>query len=268
MKKFIFYLIAAIVLFYLLVVISAQSTVKGAGNPNSGFVPVTLCHASPTGAGNSGPAKSYETITVDNAGQLNGHTNHPNDLIPAPEGGCPVPEVVDVCSNLEGVQEETPEGYVNDDGVCTPEEEEVDACLNIEGFQEVIPQGYHFEEEVGCVIDTPEPGPEPTRVETPLTEAGAPVCSEVAPAKIPNIFVVNAGVGKLEVRWIPTGGEFAHIFYGAEAGKPEHSLINTPNDGVEVIGALNSGQHYWFSVVNGGGCAWSSLSDWFDPIVE
>src|SRR3990167_6955205 len=54
------------------------------------FVPVTLCHGSPTGSGNSGPAKSYELITVDNQGQLNGHQGHPNDIIPAPDGGCPV----------------------------------------------------------------------------------------------------------------------------------------------------------------------------------
>lgn len=55
----------------------------------AGFQPVTLCHASPTGAGNSGQAKSYELITADNQGQLNGHLGHPNDIIPAPEG-CPV----------------------------------------------------------------------------------------------------------------------------------------------------------------------------------
>lgn len=124
---------------------------------------------------------------------------------------------------------------------------------------------------------SPEPSSEPTptatptpvvRVETPLTVAGAPVCGDTAPAKIPNIFVDNAGVGKLEVRWIPTGGDKAHIFYGLEVGKPLFSLIDTPNDGVEVIGGLNSGSHYWFAVTNGSGCAWSQLSDWYDPVVE
>ena len=103
---------------------------------------------------------------------------------------------------------------------------------------------------------------------SPLSEAGAPSCDSVAPAKVPNIFVTNAGVGKLEVRWIPTGGDKAHIFYGEVAGKPAYSLIDTANDGSEVIGGLVSGQHYYFSVTNGGGCAWSSLSDWYDPIVE
>ena len=123
--------------------------------------------------------------------------------------------------------------------------------------------------------ETPTPSEEPkstptpeVRVETPLTEAGAPTCGDVAPAKVPNIFVANAGKGQLEVRWIPTGGDKALIFYGLEAGKPLYSLIDTPNDGVEVIGGLNSGSHYWFSVSNGSGCAWSSVSDWYDPIVE
>lgn len=47
------------------------------------FVPVTLCHA--TGS----ETNPYEEITVDNQGQLNGHQNHENDIIPAPEEGCP-----------------------------------------------------------------------------------------------------------------------------------------------------------------------------------
>lgn len=125
------------------------------------------------------------------------------------------------------------------------------------------------------VTPTPEVTPQPSvtpspevRVETPLTDAGVGECTDVAPAKIPVIFVDNAGVGQLEVRWMPTGGDKAHIFYGLEVGKPLFSLIDTPNDGVEVIGSLVSGKHYWFSVTNGQGCAWSSLSDWYDPIVE
>jgi len=121
---------------------------------------------------------------------------------------------------------------------------------------------------------TAEPTKEPEVTQTPviveigLTVAGVGECAETAPAKIPNIFVKNAGVGKLEVRWIPSGGEKAHIFYGLKAGSPEHSLINTPNDGVEVIGGLVSGKHYYFAVTNGSGCSWSSLSNWYDPIVE
>jgi hypothetical protein len=255
MKKFIFVLIV------LVVVLFAAKQVLAKGKPEQDpFTPVTLCHA--TGS----LSNPFETITVDNQGQLNGHTHHDGDIIPAPENGCPGP--VDVCTNLDGLQTEVPEGYVLEEGQCV--QPPVDVCPNLEGLQTEIPQGYHLEERFGCIIDVPEPGPapEPVRVETPLTEAGAPVCGDVAPAKIPNIFVVNAGSGKLEVRWIPTGGEFAHIFYGAKAGESQYSLINTPNDGVEVIGALNPGQHYWFAVTNGGGCAWSSLSDWFDPIVE
>jgi hypothetical protein len=35
----------------------------------------------------------------------------------------PEPPRKDVCDNIEGIQEETPEGYVNDEGQCTKEEE-------------------------------------------------------------------------------------------------------------------------------------------------
>ena len=98
MRRFMLLLAAMIVLALSLLAAAANADKPGTppGNPGNGggdgFVPVTLCHASPTGAGNSGPAKSYELITVDNAGQLNGHEQHPNDIIPAPEGGCPVIE--------------------------------------------------------------------------------------------------------------------------------------------------------------------------------
>lgn len=147
----------------------------------------------------------------------------------------------------------------------------IDVCPNLEGDQETLPEGYHYDNEENCVpnvVEEPEEPEVPVRVETPLTQAGTPSCPNTAPTKVPNIFVTNAGIGALEVRWIPTGGNFAHILYGFEAGKPLYSLLNTPNDGVEVINLLNSGSHYWFSVVNGEGCAWSQLSDWFDPVVQ
>jgi organic hydroperoxide reductase OsmC/OhrA len=43
---------------------------------------ITICHA--TGS----KTNPYVEITVSVNG-LNGHVNHPNDLIPAPAGGCP-----------------------------------------------------------------------------------------------------------------------------------------------------------------------------------
>jgi hypothetical protein len=41
---------------------------------------ITICHATGTG--------SYNEITIPNTGS-GGHWNHPNDIIPAPAGGCP-----------------------------------------------------------------------------------------------------------------------------------------------------------------------------------
>ena len=49
----------------------------------AGYQPVTLCHHTHS---NTNP---YVTITVDNQGQLNGHTHHGGDIVPAPANGCP-----------------------------------------------------------------------------------------------------------------------------------------------------------------------------------
>jgi Tol biopolymer transport system component len=46
---------------------------------------ITICHA-------TGSAKNpYVKITVADDGVYNGHIKHPDDIIPAPAGGCPVP---------------------------------------------------------------------------------------------------------------------------------------------------------------------------------
>ncbi len=46
---------------------------------------ITICHA--TGS----ETNSYAQITISTSG-LNGHSDHANDLIPAPAGGCPTSE--------------------------------------------------------------------------------------------------------------------------------------------------------------------------------
>jgi hypothetical protein len=45
--------------------------------------PITICHA--TGSASN----PYVTITVDDQAALNGHIHHQDDIIPAPDGGCP-----------------------------------------------------------------------------------------------------------------------------------------------------------------------------------
>jgi len=82
-------------------------------------------------------------------------------------GQCPVPPPtrrrVDVCPNLDGVQESVPEGYYLDQetGLCvrTPPPPPEDMCLNLEGIQETVPEGYYRDEEGNCF---PVPPPPPT----------------------------------------------------------------------------------------------------------
>jgi hypothetical protein len=52
------------------------------GNNGNGHTPITICHWVPAHGG------SYITITIDENG-LHGHGGHENDIIPAPESGCP-----------------------------------------------------------------------------------------------------------------------------------------------------------------------------------
>jgi len=92
-------------------------------------------------------------------------------------------------------------------------------------------------------------------------------CQDKTPSTVANINVVNTGIpGKLNVNWsIPEAGSSAHIEYGTDK-VPEYALLNTPNDGNEIIGGLTKGQHYWFRVAGVNGCAVGDYSDWFDPV--
>jgi Tol biopolymer transport system component len=51
-----------------------------------GHIAVTICHY--TGS----KTHPYQQITIDKQGELEGHSKHPNDIIPAPPGGCPTDE--------------------------------------------------------------------------------------------------------------------------------------------------------------------------------
>lgn len=46
-----------------------------------GHEPISFCHKKGNG--------DYVLITTDKEGVINGHKNHPGDIFPAPEGGCP-----------------------------------------------------------------------------------------------------------------------------------------------------------------------------------
>jgi hypothetical protein len=113
---------------------------KPKNDNEGGFQPITFCHAT------SSAKNPYNEITTDNEGVFNGHLDHENDIIPAPEGGCPTgedEEETDVCPNIDEIQEEVPEGYSLVDGQCIEDEvEETDLCPNIDQVQTIIPDGY------------------------------------------------------------------------------------------------------------------------------
>lgn len=125
-------------------------------------VDVAVCHYNP---GNGGVIVVVSVHSVDDANGLNGHGGHGNDSWASFEfGGVTYPGQGDVsncqaeepeedlCSNIEGVQEIIPDGYIlNNEGLCVPEEEEIDLCLNLEGTQTEIPAGYLLEGEGQCV---------------------------------------------------------------------------------------------------------------------
>ena len=73
-------------------------------------------------------------------------------------------EVIDVCDNLEGVQESVPEGYTLEEGVCTQiPEEPTDVCENLEGIQESVPEGYELNEGQCTEIEEPPTEEPPTQ---------------------------------------------------------------------------------------------------------
>ncbi len=80
MSKKITPILAGIIMFVLAISIASIAQAK---QSSAGFQPVTLCHHT------SSTTNPYVIITVDNQGQLNGHTHHSGDIIPAPSGGCP-----------------------------------------------------------------------------------------------------------------------------------------------------------------------------------
>lgn len=135
-----------------------------------------------------------------------------------------------------------------------------------------------------CITPSPEVTPEVTRVPEPTKEpkgepltanfsadfsqGGVTTCSDLKPTNINDVWLEDdaVGNGELIVRWgVNSNYSKVHIVYGFEAGDIRYSLLNTENDGREVIGQLDS-RHYWFSVANVNGCAVSDYVQWVDPM--
>jgi hypothetical protein len=100
-------------------------------------------------------------------------------------------------------------------------------------------------------------------------ETAPGVCSINDIGDVANINVLTGtpNDGMVEVQWsLPQNADKVHIMYG-EYGKPyEHALLNTDNDGHEVIGGLKNGVNYNFKVAGVRGCGVGNYSKEFDPM--
>lgn len=188
---------------------------------------------------------------------------------------CKTHELSHASFKLEKVEEE-PEVCEDEqatnyqqEGECQyPEEEE---CIPYESAWVLSENEEYCEEEEEP--EQPEQPREPGQKGTPPTFQGstteAPgVCGINDIGNVANIYVKTTGnAGELEVQWsLPENADKVHIIYGLEQ-KAEHALLNTPNDGNEVIRDLTSGRHYWFAVAGVRDCGVGNYSNWYDPIV-
>ncbi len=108
----------------------------------------------------------------------------------------------------------------------------------------VVTNGFHGEWLCEDTCELPDPTPAPTpepKGYVELTPAGAPYCFDTEVMKLPaNVHVYRKG-GTAIVKWYPTSGNMANIYY-REVGNLSnaHSVINTDNDGYEEINILGS----------------------------
>lgn len=152
-------------------------------------------------------------------------------------------------------------------GVCKEPEPEVcedETAINYGKEEECE---YEEPEEPETPIETGNGGTPPT-FQGSTTEAPG-TCSDKVPGSVANINVLTGtpNDGKVEVQWsLPEGASQVHIRYGkySDEGYP-HALLNTPNDGNEVIGELTNGTNYKFQVAGVNGCAVGNYSKMFDP---
>lgn len=161
-------------------------------------------------------------------------------------------EVVDVCNNLDGVQEETPEGYLNNEGYCYVPEQE-------------------------CEVDCEEPTPTPTPVVFTGVSDGrsdgkgeyhAPVCSGIFPDK-PLLQGFKLGSkGQVTFSWWGVQADKYSLRYGYTLDQLVYGIPYIPNTSTAVeINGLESGRNVW-AVVTAykGECATDSSP--LDPIVR
>lgn len=106
------------------------------------------------------------------------------DMLALLDAGCEAddPDPTDVCANLEGVQEEVPEGLELVDGNCVEPQTPEDVCPNIEGVQETIPDGFVLDNDGNCVQpDEGEPPVDPPANPPTVTPDAPPSTTPAQP---------------------------------------------------------------------------------------
>lgn len=311
MKKQIISLTAA-------VVVLSMTFVAYAGNSHHhhGDDKVAICHQKGSG--------DYVKILVDEDG-LNGHGDHEGDIILEEKtDSCPEPSP---SPSPSPTPTETPSPTPTESPSPTPSETPIiDICLNIEGVQEIPPEGYVFEaESETCVLieqpsptpspspsetpeptpsETPEPTPEPSPSpeDSPAPSGGSssvsvhggngpigPIVIYMPPASQPpatttpevpagNVCQVPGGVmgfnldtgvvgdGAITLYWdLVHAAESIQVFYGPDKDNLAFTT-SAENNGSLKIGGLTNGTHYWFQIRGDNSCGTGAKSELIDPL--
>lgn len=103
----IYQLVAGIIIFGLVVSVFGIAQARRSNEDHK----ITICHRT------SSTSNPYVEITVDNHGQLNGHSHHRGDIIPAPSSGCPAPTLAPIAPTPSPTLTVIPQGV----GTPTPQ---------------------------------------------------------------------------------------------------------------------------------------------------
>lgn len=103
--------------------------------------------------------------------------------------------------------------------------------------------------------EEPTPTPVPQPRENPITEAGAPICTNTAPVLKPANPLVWRKAGCAIVQWQPTEGDKANVYYHQVQDQTNaHAVRDIDNDGYVEICEL--GNIDWsFGIQQSNGCA-------------
>lgn len=134
----------------------------------------------------------------------------------------------DVCLNLSGLQQALPDNMKFDDaGNCI----DIDLCVNLVGSQYAVPKGYYVDEYARCVVSASD-----MKVTELLPNAvGVDAGNEFIEIFNPNDFAIdlslykfNTGIDTIKSYLFPSGAAInPHDYYVVYSSDPIFSLLNT-----------------------------------------